>query len=470
MLPRPLKLRTRIAGAFILTFSAWSVLTIVGFGYLLSDSSRHFYREQEGVHLARTLVAEAAPLVYYEDLAGLASLFDRQTKTIPYTRYLVVLNGMNRPIWSTFPNGVPKNLLNVPHHPIEGKDVSIQSIRSDGERLYDYEARKGDVRIRMGLTAAPLHAMIRRVIRYASLLGAAGLAAVLILAFSISRPLETLSAALERAVRLDRKTGGPGIGSDTMETLRIEQHFHTLMDRLEERTRQLDSAKKLAYLGEISASIAHEVNNPLGVVALNAGFLSNRVKAGEFNSQAAEEVKRLQTASKRATLATQKLLQFARHTTQNGAMRPHPVRCAPLVNECIELLEERLRQTRCTLRAELPPDLPDIVCDEQGIQQVIFNLLTNAIDSSPDGSEITLTLALDGRTLVLRVSDRGHGMSEDALQRAVEPFYTTKKDGTGLGLAISHAIIQAHGGRLTFDSREGTGTTATVRIPVMPQS
>ncbi|MBI2891430.1 MAG: HAMP domain-containing histidine kinase [Nitrospirae bacterium] len=443
----------------------WGTVISATVGLLLYASARNFFRDR-GLHLTRAVAAECARLVYYDDLAGLSDLFKRQMRSMPDTRYIAVMDSNNRPLWSTFPKGIPGDLASVPHEAVKGEDVSVRLIRMDGEYVYDYESIGRGYRVRLGLSQAPLRKLIGRVGRYLLGIGTAGLIAGILTAIYVSRPIEELNRAIERAVFLDEKTGGKNSLEETHETSQIAMRFQELMDRLDERTRQLDAARKLAYLGEISATIAHEINNPLGVMSMNASFLDSRVRAGEFNSGAAEEIRRLRTASKRATLATQKLLQFARYTMKSDGLRPRPVKVAGMVGECLELLDDRIRLAGIQVRADLPPDLPEVVMDEQGIQQVLFNLLTNAIDASPEGGEVVVRAAAEREGLVLSVSDAGQGMSEESLRHATEPFYSTKELGLGLGLSISNSIVNAHGGSLGIKSRSGSGTTVTVRIPL----
>ncbi|MBI2059957.1 MAG: hypothetical protein HYT87_09325 [Nitrospirae bacterium] len=460
---RPLKLRTRISASFVILLAICVGFLAISLGYLVSKSSLGFYRER-GVHITSALAAQAGPLVYYEDLTGLANLLQSQMKAIPDIRYIAVLEPDGRPIWSTFPSGLPADLLAVPHETKRSSEVSARIVRMAEKLLYDYEVRKGQVVVRIGMTLSPVQALNHAIVISAVWIGCGCILAAVLLALYISRPLEALSSAIERAVVLDRRTGGGEGVKDTLETSAIAGHFHDLMARLEERTKQLDAAKKLAYLGEVSATIAHEVNNPLGVLAMNSEFLEDRARSGELTPDAAREVARLRIASRRATLAVQKFLQFARYTTAGG-LRPRPAKLPTMVQECVELLGDKIHLARCVIRTDIPSNLPPVMCDGQGLQQVLFNFLTNAVDASPEGGEIVVRASLDGDGLHLQVSDQGKGMSEDELNRATEPFFTTKEEGLGLGLAISHSIVRAHGGTLELRSEAGKGTTATVILP-----
>lgn len=467
---RTLKLRTKISLYFLTLMAAWSVFTYVALEFLLTRTARRFYAEQ-GAQLTRALLLESAPLVDYEDVSGVADLVKRQMKSRPDVRYIVVQDRDGRPIYSSFERGIPQDLLAVRHERAAGEDVSVRLLRAGEELINDYEGARGAARVRVGLSLAPVQDFILTTATAMLWLGAAGLLAVFAVAVHISRPVEALTQAIERAVELDHRTGGGPVLDGTRETSAIARRFEEVMSRLEERTRQLDASKKMAYLGELSTAIAHEVNNPLGVVVLNSDFLARRAETGRLPPDASQEALRIRLAARRATLAVQKLLQFARYSSRTAEPRRRPVRLDALVRETLDLLQDRIQLAGLAVRVDLPGDLPLLHCDEQGLQQVLFNLLTNALDATPQGGEIVIRACADRGRFVLQVVDRGWGMSEDTLRRAKEPFFTTKEAGrgTGLGLAISDSIVRTHGGELLLESRPGGGTTVTIRFPLPDQ-
>ncbi|RMF21563.1 MAG: hypothetical protein D6760_09220 [Deltaproteobacteria bacterium] len=475
---RPLRLRTRIALSFIAVLALWTIVGAASLQYVLSQTAHRFVRER-GVETTRALTVECVPLVYYEDLTGLARLLEKQMRSVPDIRYVLVLGDTGNLIYSTFPRGVPADLLAVHHPETAVGEVSSLLIRADGELMYDYLARERGVRVRLGLSLAPaqrlIHETFNAVLRWG---GAIGLAAVFGIAFYISRPVESLSQAIEKAVVLDRRTGEvqseePAAHSwGTVETTAIADRFQQLMERLEERTRQLDASKKLAYLGEISTSIAHEVNNPLGVIVMNAGFLAKRAQRGELPPDAVIEVERLSAAAARSTRAVQKLLDFARYSTGRAPAAYEPVDVRRLIEETTALLQDRIVGARCRLEIDSADDIPLLYCDEQGLHQVLFNLLTNALDASSEGGVVRISVVWDGHILALEVTDEGVGMDPDTLEKAREPFFTTKNpgQGTGLGLAISESIVRRHGGRMHIKSAVGRGTSVRVEIPIERQA
>jgi len=457
---RPRRLRTKVTGYFLVLVFSWSVMMAGSLEYLFSRQMYDSVRDK-GVHITRALAIESLTRVHYEDYSALSDLVRSHRRSLPDLRYVFFLDANGTPIWSTFRDGTPRGLVRLARG---SPDLEPRLVRLGRELVYAYSADVAGARIATGLSLVAAERFVWATIPHVVWMGAAGLFAVFALALYVSRPVEALSRAVERAVVLDQATGGtPATFEELAETSAIASRFHDVLDRLEERTRQLDGARKLAYLGEISTSIAHEVNNPLGVIVMNAGFLQKRLKSGQIDPAATKEVERLSTAARRATLVVQKFLQFTRYSTRPGDVRQKKTRLDAIVREALDLLEDRIRNGRTEVTTHFDEDVPAVLCEEQGIQQVIFNLLTNALDAG--GTTIDVRLRLGEGTVVLEVKDTGKGMEPEVVQRATEPFFTTKAQGSGLGLAISRSIVEAHRGRLDIDSAPGRGTTVSVELP-----
>ncbi len=466
MRQRPLRLRTRIALWFTGLVLLWTAAVLVALGSVLSGSAHEFYREA-GAQVACALAAELVPLAYHEDYAAIRRVLARVPETHPQVRYVVVLDGTGAPMETTLPGGAPRSLLAVPRPPPDARGVSARLVRAEGRLLYDYEVRRAGLRVRAGLGLEAVQESVQGTMTLILWTGIGGLLAVLAMALRVSRPVERLTSAIDRAVLLAHATGVAPAFPGTLETEVIADRFQDLVGKLEEKTRQLDVSRKLAYLGELSAAIAHEVNNPLGVIVINAEFLAARSRKGTLPREAAEEAERLYAAARRATLAVQKLLQFARYSTGGARPAHRPAEIRPLVTETVSLIEDRIRESGVRVTLDVPDALPRVPCDAQGLQQVLFNLLTNALDASSPGGEISVRARSEGAWLVLEVADGGGGMTPEVLRRAKEPFFTTKEPGrgTGLGLAISDSIARQHSGELTLQNRAGGGVSAVVRIP-----
>jgi len=230
----------------------------------------------------------------------------------------------------------------------------------------------------------------------------------------------------------------------------------------------LKERDRLAALGVMAAGVAHEVNTPLTGISSYAQMLLADTPADDPRHAVLRKVER-QTF--RAARIVHNLLDFARN--RSGEMGP--VALAAAVDECLELLRERLSKRGIRVAWTAPPDGVGVVHGEGGeLQQVITNLLLNACDAMEEnGGNLTLELCDEpgGERARLVVRDTGCGIAGDQLERIFEPFVTTKlgRGGTGLGLAISADIVRHHGGELRVESRPGEGATFTLTLPLEGQ-
>lgn len=461
------KLRTRIGVYFLGLAVMWTLLVSVLLGSLLSQSAHEVFRDR-GAQVARRTALECAPLVHFEDVEAIAAHLRTLIAPPSDVRYAIVIGEDDEVFASTFPRGVPDALLSLRHGERLGANLTAQLVETPQELLYDYETEEAGVRVRVGVSLWPVQALVQSITGYILWIGVAGLLGVFAITLHVSRPVEALATAFTRAADLDPHIRASSALYGTLETSSLADWFQELITRLQESTKRLEGSQKLAYLGEISASIAHEINNPLGIIVLNSEFLAKRAEAGTLDPGAAAEVGRVRTAALRATLAAQKLLQFARYSTQRTPATRRRTRIDPIIHETVALLQDRFQLSGCPVRIEIPDDFPVVSLDAQGIQQVLFNLLTNAIDASPHGGEIVIRVQSDEHELVLLVCDHGEGMSEELAKTVKQPFVSTKEPGggTGLGLAISESIVQTHGGTLVIDSKLGEGTTMAVHLPL----
>jgi two-component system NtrC family sensor kinase len=232
-------------------------------------------------------------------------------------------------------------------------------------------------------------------------------------------------------------------------------------DELERSQAKLVQAEKMAAIGRLAASLAHEINNPLQAIhnslhlTLHEGLGEERRK--EYLGMAQGEVERLINI-------VQRMLDFYRPS--RGAVEPADVN--QVVESVLTLIQKRLQHGDVEVHAELTEGLPAVPIVSDQISQVILNLLINAVEAMPAGGSLRLKTELsdDGGQVLFRVRDTGPGMSAEQVNRLFEPFYTTKPNGTGLGMAISYGIIERHGGTIDVSSEPGEGTTFVVTLPV----
>jgi signal transduction histidine kinase len=257
--------------------------------------------------------------------------------------------------------------------------------------------------------------------------------------------------------------------------------------RLEEITRQqelqLIQANKMTALGTLVSGVAHEVNNPNQLVLMNAALLSRawdarRQEQGEFRlaglaytemrANIPSLLREVHDGARRIERIVRDLKDFAR--PPGGE-----VRNAFLLNDAVQralrLLAHSIRTRTSRFEVNLASDVPVMEGDIQQVEQVVVNLVMNALEALPDrerGVRVTTTFDPVERAVVLEVRDEGVGIPAEHLTRLCDPFFTTKREtgGTGLGLAITASLVREHAGRLTFSSEPGRGTCAVVRFPL----
>lgn len=233
---------------------------------------------------------------------------------------------------------------------------------------------------------------------------------------------------------------------------------------------QVVETGKLASVGELAAGIAHEINNPVAIMVEEAGWIEDLLEEEEFKEgKNLDEFQRalaqIRRQGRRCKEITHKLLSFARKTDSTA----HDVRLNDLIEELIALSEQRAKYSNVTISTDLQKDLPTIRISQTELQQVLLNLINNALDAmEKEGGSMEISSRLEGDYITVKVADTGPGIPEANLARIFDPFFTTKPvgKGTGLGLSICYGIIKKMGGDIEVRSTVGEGSSFLVKIPV----
>ena len=262
-------------------------------------------------------------------------------------------------------------------------------------------------------------------------------------------------------------------------TVFITRHMITTIRRRDAEADQLNQqllqAGKLASIGELSAGVAHEINNPLAIILTERQLLLDAAKHApiadpELREQFDDSMSQIDIQVQRCKRITQNLLRFSRRTQSVI----ESVDLNAFIQEVVDLMEREARTSGIKFFCEPDRNLPPLLSDPSQLQQVFLNLITNAIDAhngKPYGSIRITTLAdAAGRTATVKVADTGSGIKPEYLSRIFDPFFTTKTvgKGTGLGLSICFGIVKRLGGSLSVQSELGKGTEFTILLPYTP--
>ena len=235
---------------------------------------------------------------------------------------------------------------------------------------------------------------------------------------------------------------------------------------------QIVETGKLASIGELAAGIAHEINNPVAIMVEEAGWIQDLLEEGIDKADNFEEFKRalsqIETQGHRCKGITHKLLSFARKTDS----RVETIQINEFVAEVVDLLSQKFKYANIEVDVQLNPHLPSIEASATEIQQVLMNILQNAVYAmEKTGGKIIITTRVQNQYIYISINDNGPGIPPENLARIFDPFFTTRPvgKGTGLGLSICYGIINKMGGRIDVDSKVDEGTTFTIVLPLNNQ-
>jgi PAS domain S-box-containing protein len=268
----------------------------------------------------------------------------------------------------------------------------------------------------------------------------------------------TVSIRLSAAVIYegDKEIATAGFFYDRSEKKELEQ-------KLQKTQIQLLQAEKMASLGKLAAGVAHQLNNPLGGITLYAQLMMEEYP---LEDAAKEDLKRIIDDAERCRNTVRELLEFARQTRQE--IRMNDLNHA--ISQTLFLLENQALFHNIEIVKSLEPDLPKVPSDVQQLNHVFMNIILNAAEAMEGTGQLRVeTLPSDnGCGILIRISDTGPGIPEDALPHIFEPFFTTKEQGkgTGLGLSLAYGIIENHSGRIWAESKVGEGTVFTIELPM----
>ncbi|MCP4201478.1 MAG: HAMP domain-containing protein [bacterium] len=247
----------------------------------------------------------------------------------------------------------------------------------------------------------------------------------------------------------------------------LDESFNTMTEKLAEAQKQIYQSNKLASLGQLTAGIAHEINNPLTGVLTYSSFL---LKRAPDDSETKQDLVTVVREAKRCREIVKGLLDFSRQAPTHKTY----IDCNQVIERSLDIVDNQLSVGNIGVTKTLQPELPRVMGDGNQLVQVLINLLVNAADAIGEGGgEIFISSDVmdpeNGRQVEIKVADSGCGIPRDHIDRIFEPFFTTKAtEGTGLGLAVVWGIVQEHGGTVSVNSKPERGTTFTLLLPAEP--
>lgn len=249
---------------------------------------------------------------------------------------------------------------------------------------------------------------------------------------------------------------------------KARQRAEKLLAELNNTTRILEQAQKMALIGRLTAGIAHEINNPAAVVLTRVARMLLEAEERGYSAGLKQDLETLQNHARRVAGVVQKMLTYSRPDAAGFS----PLDINEVIQQSMPLIEHRLKDRQLTLNLNLLRRLPRIYGNANRLEEVFVNLLTNAMDASSPGGQIYIVSTISGgpdKEVQVFVSDGGDGIPPENVDKLFEPFFTTKPpgEGTGLGLYITYQILNDHRASISLDSQPGKGTTVSIRFPLL---
>jgi signal transduction histidine kinase len=229
-----------------------------------------------------------------------------------------------------------------------------------------------------------------------------------------------------------------------------------------ETEKRIRESERLAHIGKLTTSLAHEIRNPLSSVKINSQVI---LKNQDFNGNDKRRMEIIVHEISRLERILDEMLDFARPVK----LKIEPAAIDSVSDNCLEILDARFREQGVTVTKRYSRGLPRIPLDYEKMEQALFNVLLNAVEAFSEGGHIevlTKRTRRDGGAVQVEITDDGPGISAEDLPFVFDPFFSNKKKGTGLGLSVVNKIIEAHGGSAAVAQRKPHGTRVILTIPV----
>jgi signal transduction histidine kinase len=323
-----------------------------------------------------------------------------------------------------------------------------------------------DRRVVMVTMMAPLEHVERTKRQTALAVGLAALVGMALVAAVGSRIAHALTAPIHRLVSVARAVAGGDWSRQAPTGTRDEvgdlaAAFNEMTAQLRRTRQELIEAERLATAGQMAATFAHEIRNPLSSMKMMlqlAAETDAHPRTAAYIQNSLEEIDRLDDL-------VEEMLDFSRPPP----LQFRPCRLRDAVQAVLDVMEQTFRQQDVSVRFDVSAD-PVVLGDEDALKQAVWNVLLNALEAQPRGGEVAVSLRRSGTRAEIEVADRGPGLGDEARAQLFRPFFTTKTRGSGLGLVTTKRVIEQHGGEVRLQDRAGGGTQASLLLPMPPDT
>jgi len=459
--------------------------------------------EKRGLYISRHLAEEILNPLLYEDYVAMQRILETAVASDSSLDYAFVVNENGRVLTHTFEKAVPAALVNGKfwRHSTQMREQLFQPAGEPRRIIRDIAAplMEGNLgALRIGMREENIRSNVRQTVNtfwlMAALFLAIGIAGAFVFSHFITEPIheiERLTNQMDFNALEERSLPRVSIRNKFIGRIKLlfraedeidylADNFNAMIERLEDAyvdvqaaQQKLFQSEKMAVVGTVASGLAHEINNPLAGIQ---NCLRRIEKEPENIKQNIKYLTLMAEASDRIERVVRGMLEFARKQDYHF----QEIDLADILEKAMMLVSYRLESSRISVQKELPPNLPPVWGSANHLEQVLVNLMINAMDSidehcraaKPCERRLQFRIQVLKNHITLHVTDSGKGIPEDQAARIFDPFFTTKQigKGTGLGLAVSLNIIQAHNGQIEVRSKQGRGATFTITLPISHSS
>lgn len=455
-----IKIRSKFVLAILLITLLQGLITTVFLHTALTRALTHELQDR-GVVITKNLASNAAEPILTEDLLALQHLLNSMKEGEEDVAYMYITSPGGHILVHTFEDGFPKELLGV--NAVSNQDHGAQLLDTDAGYIRDIavpvlDGRAGSVHVGMSETSIrnKVLSMTWALVGVTFLLLVNGALLSYMVGNMMAKPIYAITRGAEEVGTGNLDYVIKVKGDD--EISELAKAFNQMTTNLKTSTEMLTQSEKLASLGQLAAGVAHEINNPLTNILLDAEAIRDTEMDEDSRKERLDEiVSQVEVTGKIVT----NLLEFSRQSEPTTM----PTEIEKLINEALEIATLNIGDIEVIKDYE--GNLFEVNGDPIQLKQVFLNIILNSFQAMSKGGRLEIATSMEDEFVKISFEDTGTGISKENLDKVFDPFFTTKEigEGTGLGLSICLGIVERHGGKIDVQSQHGKGSVFTVRLP-----